>query len=284
MLLPQLPPRDAHAHKGTFGRAILIGGSRGMSGAIALAGMSALRSGAGLVQVIVPECCSNTVAAFEPCYTSLGLACNGKTLTANVEEVRELCRNATCVAVGPGLGRTPELVDLVTELYTKLPQPVVLDADALYALAQREVPLAFPGGERILTPHPQEFMRLAQTDEQDWLKQAELAEQLAQQFGVTLVLKGHRSLITNSECSTRNTTGNPGMATGGSGDVLTGIITALLCQKLTGFQAAHLGCYVHGLAGDMAVQELGEISLIARDLIEYLPRAWQQFKDSNVLE
>jgi NAD(P)H-hydrate epimerase len=153
---------------------------------------------------------------------------------------------------------------------------MVIDADALNALAARTQPLAEPAGPRILTPHPGEFARLAkEQSKRTWDEQAQHAEQLAKQFGVVIVLKGHHSQISDGTQTVRITTGNPGMATGGTGDVLTGIITALVCQQLSPFEAAYLGCHLHGLAGDLAAGKYGEVSMIARDLLEFLPAAFQ---------
>lgn len=275
--LPILPPRKPNSHKGDFGRALLIGGSRGMAGAISLAGMAALRSGAGLVKLAVPDGCLDLVASYEPCYMTTPLPCDAEgRLVPAPERYTELWSSATCVALGPGLGRSPALTELVQWLYTTCPCPMVVDADALNALSERDQPLASPGGPRLLTPHPGEFARLAK-DQSDstWLQQARQAEALAKEFGVVIVLKGNRSLITDGERSVRNGTGNPGMATGGTGDVLTGIVTALVCQGLSPFDAAHLGCHVHGEAGDTAMRKWGEVSMIARDLLRYLPLAFR---------
>jgi len=276
--LPSLPPRKPDAHKGDFGRALLVGGSRGMAGAISLAGMASLRSGAGLVKLAVPDCCLETIAGLDPCYMTIPLSSDqdGRISARAKDKLVESLEPATCVALGPGIGRSDELNQLVQWLYTTCTKPMVIDADALNALATRDKPLAGPAGPRILTPHPGEFARLLKNEEKlSWLQQARRAEALAKEFGVVIVLKGHRSLITDGERSVRNTTGNPGMAKGGSGDVLTGIITALVCQGLTPLDAAHLGCHVHGYAGDLAAAKWGQVSLIARDLLRYLPRAFQ---------
>lgn len=275
--LPSLPPRKPNSHKGDFGRALLIGGSRGMAGAISLAGLATLRSGAGLVKLAVPDCCLDLVASFEPCYMTAPLPCDeAGRLVPSPEKLTELWNAATCVALGPGLGRSQKLTELVQWAYTNCPKPMVIDADALNALSERPHPLGWSGGPRILTPHPGEFVRLSKDQgESTWLQQARQAEALAKEFGVVIVLKGHRSLITDGTRSVRNTTGNPGMATGGTGDVLTGIITALVCQGLSPFDAAHLGCHVHGEAGDTAMRKWGEVSMIARDLLRYLPLAFK---------
>jgi ADP-dependent NAD(P)H-hydrate dehydratase len=284
--LPTLTPRRDDAHKGDFGRALLIGGSRGMAGAIALAGLATLRSGAGLVRLAVPDRTLETVAAFEPCFmtTSLPNDSSGRINLAARDALGPLLDAATCVALGPGIGRSDELNQLVEWLYVACPKPLVIDADALNALSAREQPLAGAAGTRILTPHPGEFSRLAKPEQkQSWEEQAARAEAMARKFvgdgrSLTIVLKGSGSLVTDGVRSVRNQTGNPGMATGGSGDVLTGIITALVCQGLSPFEAAWLGCHVHGLSGDLAAAKYGETAMIARDLIEFLPAAFQALK------
>jgi NAD(P)H-hydrate epimerase len=248
-----------------------------MAGAISLAGMATLRSGAGLVKLAVPDCCLDLVASYEPCYMTVPLPCDDAgRLVPSAAKYTDLWDAATCIALGPGLGRSPQLTELVQWLYTSCPKPMVIDADALNALSERLQPLESPAGPRVLTPHPGEFARLSKDqNESTWLQQARQAEALAKDFGVVIVLKGHRSLITDGERSIRNNTGNPGMATGGTGDVLTGIITALVCQGLSPFDAAHLGCHVHGEAGDTAMRKWGEVSMIARDLLRYLPLAFK---------
>jgi NAD(P)H-hydrate epimerase len=278
--LPRLAPRVAESHKGDFGRALLVGGSRGMAGAIALAGMSALRGGAGLVQLAVPAACQDLVAAFEPSLMTAGLACDqqGRLSLAARPELEQLLVPATAIACGPGLGRSDELDELVAWLYTTVEQGAVFDADALNALAERPEVLANAAGPRILTPHPGEFRRLIGS-ERRMPREACVREAhaLAARCGAVIVLKGHRTLITDGSLQVHNTTGNPGMATGGSGDVLTGLSTALLCQGLSAFDAAHLATHLHGLAGDLAAAELGEVSLIASDLVRFLPAAFRSF-------
>jgi NAD(P)H-hydrate epimerase len=283
--LPVLPERQADAHKGDFGRALLVGGSRGMSGAIGLAGMAALRSGAGLVTLAVPDICLDTVAAFEPSYMTAPLASDerGRIGQAAEAEIFRRAAVADCVACGPGLSRASHLTGLVARLYEVLWQPLVLDADGLSALAALEEAWPQAAGPRILTPHPGEFRRLrgGPARQASWEELARQAIEFAAERGCVLVLKGHRTLVTDGRRVTYNHSGNPGMATGGSGDVLTGVITALVCQGLAPFEAAQLGVYLHGLAGDLGAEQLGQVSLIARDLIDYLPRAFQQVRAGN---
>jgi len=260
-----------------------------MTGAIALAGMAALRSGAGLVRLAVPEECLATVAAHEPSYMTANLPGDeaGHISIRALPVLEELVQSATATACGPGLGRCRGLSHLVSRLYERIDRPMVLDADALTALADAGIfsedraPASSP---RVLTPHPGEFARLLGVSTADVQKQREtLASQFASRHGIALVLKGHRTIVTDGKRMAINSTGNPGMATGGTGDVLTGVITALICQGLPAYEAARLGVHAHGLAGDLAAAELGQVSLIASDLLRSLPAAFQALQDGNSL-
>lgn len=278
--LPLLPRRENDAHKGSFGTALVVGGSRGMIGAAALAGMSALRGGAGLVRLAVPQCCLDAAAGFEPSYMTSPLAADdcGRICSGAYDQIVQLAEKATVVALGPGLGRSAELDMLVPRLYQGLEKPLVVDADALNALADSPQLLASPGGPHILTPHPGEFFRLYGKMPRTEDERKTAAADLARRTRAVVVLKGHRTVISDGVTTAVNTTGNPGMASGGAGDVLTGLITALWCQGMSPFDAARLGAYLHGLAGDIAAQRLGRVSLIARDLIESLPAAFQKLE------
>jgi ADP-dependent NAD(P)H-hydrate dehydratase len=255
-----------------------------MTGAIALSGMAALRGGAGLVRLAVADCCLETVAALEPSYMTTPVACDdrGRISLKARETIFELSKTATCLGCGPGLGQSDELTDLVGWLYANIPAPMVLDADALNALAARQSKLAKPAGPRVITPHPKEFARLSGVSEKDRDAQIEAARQLAAEHGIVVLLKGRHTFITDGQREALNTTGNPGMATGGAGDVLTGLVTALICQHLSPFDAAQLGAHLHGLAGDLAVAEIGQVSLIASDLIRYLPHAFRTLGDKPI--
>ncbi len=276
--LPRLPPRRPDAHKGDFGLALVIGGSRGMAGAAALAGMAALRGGAGLVRLAVPDPCLETVAGFEASYMTVPLPADdaGRIDGGAFERLVELIEPATVIACGPGMGRSPGLDRLVPRLYGEIDKPMVFDADALNALSIQPAALAQPGGPRILTPHPGEFARLI-GKKLDGEERIDAAVELAARCGVVVVLKGHRTLVTDGRHRALNATGNPGMATGGMGDVLTGLITALACQGLEPFDAARLGVHLHGSAGDLAAEEMGQVSLAAADLIQFLPDAFVDY-------
>ncbi|HJN07366.1 MAG: NAD(P)H-hydrate dehydratase [Pirellulaceae bacterium] len=278
--LPTLSSRVIDTHKGDYGRPLLVGGSRGMAGAIALAGMAALRSGAGTVTLGVADNCLETVASFEPAFMTAPLACDaeGRLVVAAKDALKVLADRATCIGCGPGLGRSSQITDLITWMYQLLPQPIVFDADALHALAEHPDVLTKPGGIRILTPHTGEFQKLLNVYDLSREKLELRAELMAASHKIIICLKGHRTFVTDGHQSTHNLTGNPGMATGGSGDVLTGIVTALFCQGLTPLDAMRLAAHVHGLAGDLAADEVGQVSLNANDLLRHLPAAFLQLE------
>lgn len=280
--LPRLLRRPRDGHKGDFGRVLLIGGSRGMAGAMGLAGMSALRGGAGLVTLAVPEPCLETIAGYEPSYMTAPLAADadGRLSGSSRDELMLLLARADVVACGPGLGKSDALVDLVCWLYETVKQPAVFDADGLNALSARPEVLTRPGGPRVLTPHPGEFTRLLGKEplKGPVARRQQVAE-CAQRWRCVLILKGRGTLVSDGRETFENDTGNPGMATGGSGDVLTGLISSLLGQGMSPLEAARLGVYVHGRTGDLAAEELGEASLIARDLIDFLPMALKEVSD-----
>lgn len=278
--LPRVGPRAPDSHKGQFGLVLVVGGSRQMSGAAALAGMAALRGGAGLVRVAVPDVCQATVAAIEPSYMTVALPSDrrGRIAYSALGAIRRWADTATVVACGPGLDRSLGLECLVAALYCELAKPAVFDADGLNALACRPEVLARPGGPRVLTPHPGEFARLVGRSRLSADERRGLAVECAARWHAVVVLKGHGTLVTDGQRSWTNTTGNPGMATGGSGDVLTGLIAALVAQGLEAFDAARLGVFLHGLAGDLAAEQLGQEALIARDLVQFLPAAFVEYR------
>jgi NAD(P)H-hydrate epimerase len=272
--LPALAPRPPDSNKGTFGRVLVISGSLGMSGAAVLCGTAALRSGAGLVRVAVPSGILPIVAAGNPCYMTAPMPQDehGRFSDTAAENLIALAQGNNVVAMGPGFGRSPAITALVSALLTQLPIPVVLDADGLNALhndrlRDRTAPL-------IMTPHPGEFSRLSGLDIPTiQRRRQEVASRYAAEHGVILVLKGQGTVVTDGKRVFINTTGNPGMATAGTGDVLTGVIAAFLAQGLEPFAAAQLGVYIHGFAGDMARDALGQVGMMAADLLTYLPQA-----------
>jgi NAD(P)H-hydrate epimerase len=277
--LPALAPRPLESNKGSFGRVLVVAGSRGMSGAAVLCGSAALRGGAGLVRVAVPAEVLPLVAAGNPCYMTAPLPADeeGRFAGEAADPLLRLAEGFTVLAVGAGLGRSAALTYLVSAVVERAAVPVVLDADGLNALAGHADRLRGRPAPLVLTPHPGEFARLVGLDIPAVLaRREELAVRFAAEHGLVVVLKGHATLVTDGRRLYRNTTGNPGMATAGSGDVLTGLVAALLGQGLDAFAAAQLGVWLHGRAGDLARDDLGEPSLIATDLIQYLPRAFRQ--------
>jgi NAD(P)H-hydrate epimerase len=250
-----------------------------MSGAAALGGISALRSGAGLVRIASAAEVQPTVASFDPSYMTYPLPDDDDGLIDFARArpaIETLLDSATVVAVGPGLGRSESIRSLVRFLVESTDKPLVIDADGLNALAGQTEILANVSRPVILTPHPGEFGRLAgmkvadvQADrESHAVKLARTSEYLG------VVLKGSETVVTDGKRIYVNSTGNPGMATGGAGDVLTGIIAALLAQRAPAFEAAQLGVYVHGIAGDIARDQDGEIGMIAGDIVDALPDAF----------
>ena len=277
--LPPLPSRSDDAHKGDCGRALVIAGSRGMSGAACLAAAASLRAGAGLVTAAIPQGIQEIVAGYEPSYLTAGLPDDdlGRLKPAALKQLLELVETQNAAAIGPGLGQSSGLQELVSDLYDSLTIPLVVDADALNLLSRRPYLFKRQGGAapRILTPHPGEFSRMtgieAAAIQQDRQKHA---VEFARKNDVVLVLKGHQTIITDGKRLSVNQTGNSGLATGGTGDVLTGLITGLLAQGMTAFDAAQLGAHVHGLAGDLAAEELSKPGMIASDLLRRIGRAW----------
>jgi NAD(P)H-hydrate epimerase len=277
--LPRLPARDVEGHKGNYGHAAIIGGSWGMSGAVSLSGLAALRSGAGLVTIATPDVCAATVAAYHPCYMTVPLpSLDGKVSDAAYQPVGALLARVTTAACGPGLGRSEPAGRVVARIYAESQLPLVIDADGLNALAAMEADLAQHRGPRILTPHPGEFARLTRTRFPSRQAACETASELARHYSLVMVLKGAGTWVTDGERHFQNPTGNPGMATAGSGDVLTGVVTALLGQGLAPFEAACLAVYVHGLAGDLAAEMVGQVGMLASDIINYLPQAFRQLE------
>lgn len=261
-----------------------------MSGAACLCGLGALRGGAGLVFVATPMGVAPTVAGMEPSYLTLPLAedDHGQFSLEAQLTLADALKDASAVAIGPGWGRSDDLQRLAHWLYTTVELPMVVDADALNALARLPGVLsAHPRGdeqpvERILTPHPGEFARLLGVDSTSYVQQRreELSVRFAREHGVILVLKGYQTIVTDGTRLALNTTGNSGMATGGTGDVLSGLLAALLAQGMSGFDAAQLGVHLHGLAGDLAAADLSKAGLIASDLPQFLGQAWKQLEQS----
>lgn len=275
--LPAIPPRDAESHKGTYGSGLVLGGSWGMVGAAALCAQAALRAGAGLVTIGAPRSIVPILAAKTTCPTTRAFSeTDAKSFAAEAAaEVLEALPDFTALALGPGIGRHPSTCQFVQELIPGLQAPAVIDADGLNNLSADVSVLQQRAAPLVLTPHPGEMARLTGLTTRDVQKdRTAIAERFAGEHSVVVALKGHGTVVTDGARTYVNTTGNPGMATGGSGDVLTGAILGLLCQGFDAFSAAQLGVYLHGLAGDFAAQDKGEVSLIATDILDALPAAF----------
>jgi ADP-dependent NAD(P)H-hydrate dehydratase len=280
--LPLLPPRPRDAHKGSFGTVLVVAGSEGMCGAAILCGSGALRGGAGLVRVATPNAIQSTVAGGNPCYMTVEMPWirAGKFAQQDLAKMMDLIDAADVLAMGPGLGHDLHVFRTIRALLEKNSKPLVLDADGLNAFAPLSAKQRIsPNAPAIFTPHPGEFARLVGRSIAEVQSEREqLAIAFAADQGCVLVLKGSATLVTDGRRLYVNSTGNPGMATGGSGDVLTGLIAALMGQKLEPFAAAQLGVYLHGMAGDLARDELGEEALIAHDLLDYMPAAFRKYR------
>ena len=262
-------PRAKFNHKGSFGHALLVAGSRGRIGAAVLAARACLRSGVGLLTVHTAGCGYPVLQISVP-----EAMCSADVHSDFITQLPDL-QKITTVGAGPGLDTHPETAVALHRLLTTVYHPVVLDADALNLLARH--PDWWPAVPKnsILTPHPKEFERLFGATEHDFARN-DLQRRMAQHHGVVIILKGAHTAIAAPDGSCWfNSTGNPGMATGGTGDVLTGLLTGLLAQGYAPVAAARLGVYLHGLAGDLAADEQGQAALIAGDLVDTLGQAWQ---------
>lgn len=274
--LPKLATRLVESNKGDYGHGLFIGGSRGMSGAIAMAGLSALRTGAGWVSVAVPNRCLETVAAFSPCLMTIPLAddAQGRITVLALEQLEPWFSKATCIAIGPGMRQSRELQLLVSKLLRKATCPLVIDADGLNNLAESGAWPVRTKQPLVLTPHPGEWSRLCGIAATDRDAQCHAAVNVASRSAqLTIVLKGYRTFITDGHSAVLNTTGTPAMAVAGSGDVLTGIITGLICQGLAPRDAAHLAVHVHGQAAEAAQRSLGTHVVLPTELIEFVGSA-----------
>jgi hydroxyethylthiazole kinase-like uncharacterized protein yjeF len=265
--------RAPDSHKGLYGHVLVVGGSRGKIGAPALTARGALRSGAGLVTVAPPVSCWPLVASFtaEAMTDPLPETAAGTIAEDALEHV--LAFGASVIAVGPGLGRSPSTTEFVRHLVTRSRVPLVIDADALNALAGHvDLLRSRVATDVIVTPHPGEMARLTGLSIPDVQRaRLSIARSFAESYGVHVVLKGHRTVVaTPTGDAFINSTGNPGMATAGTGDVLTGVIAAWLASGQPALDAAILGVYLHGSAGDLAAARHGQIGLIATDVIDHL--------------
>ena len=284
-LLPFLPPRNPDAHKGQFGHLFVLAGSPGKTGAAAMVCQAALRIGAGLVTLGIPESLNPILEGkLTEVMTEPLTETKAQTLSVSSQQrIFELFAHKTALALGPGLSLNAETVRLVQQIVRKSTLPMVLDADAVSAFAGRTDILRRNPAERILTPHPGEMARLLGVSVDDVQKnRIEVARKFATEQGVTLVLKGSRSLVAAPEGDVFiNPTGNPGMASGGMGDVLTGMIGGFLAQGFPPLEAAKSGVYLHGLTGDYLAFLLGERGITATDIIAEAPKLLKALADGS---
>ncbi len=276
---PLVGARMRDAHKGSFGHVLVAAGSRGRTGAAHLSAVAALRSGAGLVTVATPASCLPIVAGMGAEYMTLALEelADGTAAGAAADTVLDARHDV--IAAGPGLGTGPEQLALVRSLLERSRTPLVLDADALTVLAGRADALrGTPDRPVIITPHPGEMARLTGMSVADVQRhRLETARDFATAHHVYVILKGYRTLIATPEGVVYiNPTGNPGMATGGSGDVLTGMIAGWLAQGIGATPACLLGVYLHGAAGDLAAAEHGEVAMMAADIVAHIGEATRE--------
>ncbi len=281
-----LPPRPRDMHKGKAGRLFLMAGSEGLSGAAVLCALGALRTGAGLVTVGIPKRLHDPLAKklTEAMLKVLPETEKGTLSLQALPEILKAVEQSDVVGIGPGLSQYPQTQDLIRQVVSRTLRPMVIDADGLNAFAAHAALLGKHRAATVITPHPGEMARLTGLAVEEIQKSREtVARQFSRNCRVVVVLKGEHTVVSNidGECYT-NDTGNPGMATGGAGDVLTGVIAALIGQGLSIFDSARLGVYLHGLAGDMVASKQGEIGLIASDLIDTIPLAIRQYQALSV--
>lgn len=277
-----LDPRPAQAHKGEYGHLFVLAGSPGKTGAAAMVCSGALRTGTGLVTLGIPASLNPILEAklTEAMTEPLPDAGSGYLVAESLEKIQQLLEGKTAIALGPGISTLSQVQETILKLIPSVTVPLVIDADGITALVSRLELLKQCKSSVVLTPHPGEMARLAGiTTEEVQAERIGVAKSCATSYNCIVVLKGNRTVIATPEQEVYiNATGNPGMASGGTGDVLTGMIGGLMAQGLLPLEAAKWGVFLHGLAGDLAAQEIGEIPLIASDIIDYLPDALAEVK------
>ncbi len=292
--LPKLIPRKKNTHKGSYGRVLVLAGSPGMTGAAYLCCKAALKSGSGLVTLGVPKSLNFVMETKLTCVMTHPLP-ETKALTLSNkgrEEILKLCEKHDVVALGPGLSQQPETKKLILWMIKTINRSIVIDADGINALTGNLHILYKIKKNVVLTPHPGEMSRLINLDSAKDVqkKRIDIAtkfvksihKQLGKERDFVLVLKGDKTIVANYNKVYINHTGNPGMATAGAGDILTGIIISLIGQGFNVFDASQLGVYIHGLAGDIASKKKGEVSMIASDILDFLPDAFIRYGKERV--
>jgi hydroxyethylthiazole kinase-like uncharacterized protein yjeF len=277
-------PRPAESNKGNYGHVLVVGGSLGKAGSVAMAGMAALRAGAGLSTVATPKSVLGTVAGFHPELMTEPLSETdaGTISSSALDRIVELAKSKSVLAIGPGISRDPQTAELVRALVAQLELPMVVDADGLNAFEGRTDELKGKGRTLMITPHPGEMARLMGCTIADVQKdRLGMARQFAREHELIVVLKGHRTLVVQPDGEAWvNTTGNPGMSTGGTGDILTGMVAGMIAQHPKDALGAVLAAvHLHGLSGDVMREAVGEHSMVATDLLIGLPEAFRRTRD-----
>jgi NAD(P)H-hydrate epimerase len=280
----KIPRRKADSNKGDYGHVFVLAGSAGFTGAAALCSQAALVSGSGLVTLGIAKSLNPIMARkLTEVMTRPLPETSGQTLSEKAyPAIMKFSEKADCIALGPGLSRDPSTQRLVRKLITTLKKPVVIDADGINAFEGKAELLKRAKAPVVITPHPGEMSRLSGLSVKRIAAAKEkVAKEFANKYNVVCVLKGHRTVVARPDGKTYvNPTGNPGMAKGGTGDVLTGIIASFIGQGMRPFDAAMLGVYLHGFAGDLAAKEKGEISMLASDLLNKIPAAIKKLQES----
>ena len=272
-------PRGRYSSKRDFGCLLIVGGSEVYSGAPALAGMAALRTGVGLLMIAAPRSVAATIRGYSPNLIVHSLNSNVVS-SERIDQLSRLLASSDALVLGPGIGRHPETVQaipLIIEEARKERKPILIDADAIRALAEAREILK----DVLITPHAGEFKAISGVEApQLWRDRLPICKKFAKEHSCVLLLKGHDTLVTDGSRAKVNHAGNPGMATAGAGDVLSGIIGAFLAQGVEPFSAAVAGAYIHGVAGDMVCREKG-FHMVASDLIEALPAVLRRYDRSS---
>lgn len=266
--------RKKDAHKGDFGRVLIIGGSKGMAGSIYLSSRASMRSGTGLTYTIVPKSLE-TIMSIKLTEEILKFAEDkdkGQFIKESLGDILDSFKDMDVIGIGPGMRFDIDKTYILEEVIKNAKVPLVIDADGINSISENIDILLEKNNEIVITPHPGELSRLLGISIEEIQKNRIFySKYISKKYNIIIVLKGHHTIVCNKEDIFINHTGNPGMATGGSGDVLTGIITSFIAQGLNPFEASKLGVYIHGLAGDFAKYKKGEYGLIARDILENIP-------------
>ena len=273
--------RKPNTHKGDYGHLLILAGSVGMSGAACLAAEAALRTGCGLVTLGVPAGINNIVERKLTEVMSVPLPqTRQKTISLKaLPEIYSILNKKSALVIGPGLSTNKQTKELVLKLLPKIKIPTIIDADALNAVSHDVFVLKKSKAHIVITPHPGEMARLIGTNSKTIQKTRKVvAKTFANKYNVTVVLKGHNTVVAHPHKNLYiNNTGNPGMATAGSGDVLSGIIGSFLAQGMNSFDAAKSAVFLHGVSGDIAAKDIGEVSLIAGDILKNIPKAIKKY-------